>query len=124
MAACFAAGSLCFVIGPFPGYAKLVGDQHHEQLPLVAFRLAEKPNFDEFDVASQLAAERGWMVPAYTLPPNAEHVTIMRALVKQTLGHSLVSTLADDIAAACETLERKGGVTESERAQVKTNVGY
>jgi hypothetical protein len=25
MAACFAAGSLCFVIGPFPGYAKLVG---------------------------------------------------------------------------------------------------
>jgi hypothetical protein len=27
----------------------------------------------EFDVASQLAAERGWMVPAYTLPPNADH---------------------------------------------------
>ena len=30
------------------------------------------------------------MVPAYTLPPNADHVKIMRALVKQTLGHSLV----------------------------------
>jgi hypothetical protein len=26
MAACFAAGSLCFLIGPFPGYAALVGD--------------------------------------------------------------------------------------------------
>ena len=45
--------------------------------------------YDEFDVASQLAAERGWMVPAYTLPPNAQHVTIMRALVKLTLGHTL-----------------------------------
>ena len=78
---------------------ELVGDPGAEQLPLVAFKLAEERNFDEFDVAGQLAAERGWMVPAYTLPPNAQHVTIMRALVQQTLGHSRVSTLAEDIAA-------------------------
>ena len=26
MAGCFAAGSLCFLVGPFPGYAALVGD--------------------------------------------------------------------------------------------------
>ena len=45
-----------------------------EQLPLVAFQLTGERDYDEFDVASQLAAERGWMVPAYTLPPNAEHV--------------------------------------------------
>ena len=25
MALCFAIGSLCFLIGPFPGYAQLVG---------------------------------------------------------------------------------------------------
>ncbi|WP_433787844.1 hypothetical protein ACQPX6_13580 [Actinomycetospora sp. CA-101289] len=42
-----------------------------EQLPLVAFRLAEPDGYDEFDVAWQLSAERGWMVPAYTLPPDA-----------------------------------------------------
>ena len=76
------------------GDFELVGDPGAEQLPLVAFKLAEERNFDEFDIASQLAAERGWMLPAYTLPPNAEHVTIMRALVKQTLGHSLRPTLA------------------------------
>jgi hypothetical protein len=46
------------------------------------------------------------MVPAYTLPPNADHVTIMRALVKLTLGHTLASTLGDDIAEACETLKK------------------
>ena len=77
---------------------RLVGDPDAEQLPLVAFQLEGEHDYDEFDVASQLAAERGWMVPAYTLPPNAEHVTIMRALVKLTLGHTLASTLADDIA--------------------------
>jgi glutamate decarboxylase len=69
-------------------------------------------------------AERGWMVPAYTLPPNAEHVTIMRALVKQTLGHALASTLASDIALACATLDKKGGLHELDRRRVKTGVGY
>ena len=64
------------------------------------------------------------MVPAYTLPPNAEHVTIMRALVKLTLGQSLASTLADDIAAACETLSVKGGLHERDRQRVKTNTGF
>jgi glutamate decarboxylase len=103
---------------------ELVGDPGAEQLPLVAFKLAEKRNFDEFDVASQLAAERGWMVPAYTLPPNADHVTIMRALVKQTLSHARVSTLADDVAQAVATLKTKGGLHELDRKRVKSGTGY
>src|SRR6185369_7026452 len=92
-------------MGPF----RLVGEPGAEQLPLVA---------------SQLAAERGWMVPAYTLPPNADHVTIMRALVKLTLGRGLANTLASDIAEACETLERKGGLHPIDRQRVKTGTGY
>jgi glutamate decarboxylase len=106
------------------GGFELVGDVGAEQLPLVAFKLAEERNFDEFDIASQLAAERGWMLPAYTLPPNAEHVTIMRALVKRVLGHSLATTLAGDIAQACETLATKGGLHELDRRRVKTGTGY
>src|SRR5690348_6425748 len=106
------------------GEFKLVGDPGAEQLPLVAFQLEGDHDYDEFDVASQLAAERGWMVPAYTLPPNAQHVTIMRALVKLTLGHGLAQTLASDIAQACETLERKGGLHEIDRQRVKTGTGY
>lgn len=107
------------------GHFELVGDPGAEQLPLVAFRLTDaERDYDEFDVASQLAAERGWMVPAYTLPPNAEHVTIMRALVKRSLGHSLAETLAADIAQACETLGVKGGLHELDRQRVKTGTGY
>jgi glutamate decarboxylase len=49
---------------------------------------------------------------------------MLRALVKLNLSHALVHTLADDIAAACETLEKKGGASERERSQVKTGVGY
>ena len=64
------------------------------------------------------------MLPAYTMPPKADHVKMLRALVKLNLSHALVNTLADDIAAACETLEKKGGASEAERKQVKTGVGY
>ena len=106
------------------GHFQLVGEPEAEQLPLVAFKLVEERNYDEFDVASQLAAERGWMVPAYTLPPNAEHMTIMRVLVKRALGHSLANTLAGDIAQACETLSVKGGLHELDRQRVKSGTGY
>jgi glutamate decarboxylase len=64
------------------------------------------------------------MLPAYTMPPDAQEVNMMRALVKLNLSHSLVETLGDDIAEACATLEKKGGAHESERAQVKTGTGY
>jgi glutamate decarboxylase len=106
------------------GDFRLVGSEDDEQLPLVAFQLDGEHNYDEFDVASQLAAERGWMVPAYTLPPNADHIKIMRVLVKLTLGHTLAETLADDIAVACNVLAEKGGLHEHDRRRVKTGTGY
>jgi glutamate decarboxylase len=106
------------------GKFELVGDEHAEQLPLVAFRLTGERRYDEFDVAGQLAGERGWMVPAYALPPDADHVTVMRALCKLTLSRDRAETLAADIAQACETLDQKGGLHASERERVKTATGY
>jgi glutamate decarboxylase len=95
-----------------------------ETLPLVAFNLAEEQPYDEFDIAFQLSAERGWMVPAYTMPPNAQDVKMMRALVKLTLSRSLVETLGADIGSAIETLEKKGPVSEGERKRVKRSVTH
>ncbi|RYU14178.1 glutamate decarboxylase [Nocardioides iriomotensis] len=95
-----------------------------EQLPLVAFRLARAQAYDESDIAWQLSAERGWMVPAYTLPPNAQHVKILRALVKETLSREQVERLARDVDDACTTLDQKGGAHEKERQQVKQGTGY
>jgi glutamate decarboxylase len=105
------------------GKFQIVGEGE-ETLPLVAFNLAEEHPYDEFDIAFQLAAERGWMVPAYTMPPNAQDVKMMRALVKLTLNRSLVDRLHVDIAEAIETLEKKGPVSKSERRMVKTSVTH
>jgi glutamate decarboxylase len=105
------------------GLFEIIGPDE-EQLPLVAFRLAADNGYDEFDIAWQLSAERGWMVPAYTLPPNAQDVTIMRALVKETMSREHVDTLAHDIEEACATLAKKGGAHESERNKIVTGPGH
>jgi glutamate decarboxylase len=106
-------------MGPF----QIIG-AGEERLPLVAFNLAEEQAYDEFDIAFQLSAERSWMVPAYTMPPNAQDVKMMRALVKVNLSRSLVDRLVGDIADAIKTLEVKGPATAEERAQVKTSVSH
>ena len=108
-------------VGPF----EIIGGDA-EQLPVVAFRIADDADvpYDEFDIAWQVAAERGWMLPAYTMPKNADDVKMLRALVKLNLSRELVGTLADDIVQACETLEKKGGASKHERKKVKTGVGY
>ena len=105
------------------GKFQIIGEGE-ETLPLVAFNLADEHPYDEFDIAFQLSAERGWMLPAYTMPPNAQDVKMMRALVKLNLARSLVDRLDDDIAQAIETLEAKGPVSESERKRVQTNVTH
>jgi glutamate decarboxylase len=105
------------------GDFELIGEDQ-EQLPLVAFKLAGEKNYDEFDVSWQLSAERGWMLPAYTMPPNAEDVKVLRALVKQTLSREQIDRLATDIQQACATLEKKGGAHASERKKMKVSPGY
>lgn len=117
------AGKLAEEIAATGNFA-IIGAEGAEQLPLVAFQLTGDHSYDEFDVAAQLASERGWMVPAYTLPPDADHIKIMRALVRETLGRSLTSALGRDIAEACEVLEKKGGMHETERKRVHTSTGY
>jgi glutamate decarboxylase len=105
------------------GLFELVGQG--PRLPLVCFRLADREAaYDEFDLAGQLAAERGWMVPAYTLPPQADHITVMRALVKENVPHATAQLLVEDLEAAASTLDRKGRLDDRERERARRGPGY
>ena len=48
------------------------------------------------------------MVPAYTLPPDAEDVKILRALVKETMSREQVDQLIRDVADALHDPGREG----------------
>jgi glutamate decarboxylase len=80
-----------------------------QRISVVALTL--KPafkNFSEFDVSAKVR-ERGWVLSAYTMPPNAQEVRSLRIVVRAHLNRNVIDQLADDIVKACQFLEKNGG---------------
>jgi glutamate decarboxylase len=73
--------------------------------PIVALRASDPQAIDLVHLTHMLR-ERGWIVPAYTLPPNAEHVTVMRMVVKENFSRDMVDMLAHDVGEAMHALTR------------------
>ena len=71
--------------------------------PIVAVR-ASDPQTTDLVQLSHLLRERGWIVPAYTLPPNAEHVTVLRMVIKENFSRDMVDMIAHDVRLAMHTL--------------------
>ncbi len=80
-----------------------------QRIPVVAVTLDKKvKNFNEFDVSNKVR-EKGWVLAAYTMPPNAEEITSLRVVVRPHVNRTVAGLLADDIVNACKFLERNGG---------------
>jgi glutamate decarboxylase len=73
-------------------------------LPIVTVKLKKPADYTVFDLSQKLR-ERGWIVPAYTLPPNAEKIAIMRVVVKENFSRDMADMLFDDVVKACGVLE-------------------
>ncbi len=78
------------------------------RLPLVIAKVADGEHFSGRDLVGELARRRGWMVPAYKLPPDNEDQEIMRVLVKVNQTHELADALADDVHDAIAALRERG----------------
>lgn len=59
--------------------------------------------FFKFDLAAKLR-ERGWIVPAYTMAPNAEHIKLLRIVVREDFSFNRCELLLRDILAALDAL--------------------
>jgi len=73
-------------------------------LPVVCFSLAGSPGYSVFDL-SALLRQRGWIVPAYKMAPDAEHIEVLRVVVREGLSRDLAFELVHDIGAAIEHLK-------------------
>ncbi|MGH2912341.1 MAG: glutamate decarboxylase, partial [Solirubrobacteraceae bacterium] len=71
--------------------------------PIVALR-ASDPERSDLTLLSERLREHGWIVPAYTLPPNAEHLTVLRMVVKENFSRDMVDMLAHDVHRAVHAL--------------------
>jgi glutamate decarboxylase len=75
-------------------------------VPLVAVTLKDA-DFSVFQLSEKLR-EKGWIVPAYTLPANAEDVAVLRIVVKENFGRDMVEMLLGDIMEGYHALEKEG----------------
>ena len=64
--------------------------------PIVALR-ARDPEQTDLTLLSRRLREHGWIVPAYTLPPHAEHITVLRMVVKENFSRDMVDMLSHDL---------------------------
>ena len=75
--------------------------------PIVAWLM--KPDYQKtakwtlFDLQDQLA-QKGWMVPAYTLPADIQDIVVMRVLCKQGFSRDMADQLIGDIRFALKEL--------------------
>jgi glutamate decarboxylase len=97
------------------------GEPH---LPLVAFTVADGQGFSAFDVAAQLAQLRGWMVPAYTMPPDAQEVEMLRVLVKLNQPRDAGDLLFEDLMTGVETLKKQSAEERPKPHRVHQGTGY
>lgn len=78
-----------------------------EDLPVFAFKVRDEiTNFNVFDVSDALR-ERGWQVPAYTLPKNREDLSVLRVVVKRGFTHDVASLFIGDLARQLPKLEKQ-----------------
>ena len=77
------------------------------RLPLVIARVRAEEPFTGRDLVAELAQRRGWMVPAYGLPPDNDDQQILRMLVKVNQTRELVDALLEDFQASIADLRKQ-----------------
>ncbi|CAI9113289.1 OLC1v1013862C1 [Oldenlandia corymbosa var. corymbosa] len=73
-------------------------------VPLVAFSLKDSTRYTVFQIAESLR-RFGWIIPAYTMPPNAERIAVLRVVVREDFSHSLAQRLVSDIEKVMKELD-------------------
>jgi glutamate decarboxylase len=85
-------------LGPF----ELLSDG--SAIPVFAFRLKDASRYSVYDVSERLRV-RGWQVPAYTMPPEAEDVAVLRVVVREGFSRDMADMLMNDLDKVVEELE-------------------
>lgn len=84
-----------------------------QMLPIVAVKLKDEiKGYSVYDISSKLR-ERGWVMAAYTMPPNAEEIALLRVVVREHFSRDMAEILYQDIMQACARLESKESLAET-----------
>ncbi|HSE71823.1 MAG TPA: glutamate decarboxylase [Nocardioidaceae bacterium] len=78
-------------------------------LPVVTFALSKAvTKYDVYDLSRKLR-ERGWLVPAYTMPPKREDLAVLRVVARNGFSHDMAELFLRDLRNAVEWLDDLSG---------------
>jgi glutamate decarboxylase len=72
--------------------------------PCCCLSLKDESKFNAADLVQTLA-QKGWVIPAFSMPADAQNVNVMRMNVKETFSRDMAEILISDIKAALKKLE-------------------
>ncbi|MFK8848188.1 glutamate decarboxylase [Streptomyces sp. Ac-502] len=80
-----------------------------DELPVFAFTTADGVrNFDVFDVSRRMR-ERGWLLPAYTFPPDRDDLSVLRIVCRNGFSHDLSDLFMADLERLLPELRQQDG---------------
>lgn len=86
-----------------------------DELPVFAFALApEVENYTVFDVSDRLR-QHGWLVPAYTFPPNRQDLSVLRIVVRAGMTRTMADLLLEHLREQTKFLESLDAPPPGER---------
>lgn len=65
-------------------------------VPLVAFTLKDSSKHTVFEIAESMR-RFGWIIPAYTMPADAQHIAVLRVVIREDFSRSLAERLVSDL---------------------------
>ncbi|MET8449436.1 glutamate decarboxylase [Streptomyces sp. NPDC005209] len=78
-----------------------------DELPVFAFTTNDDvTSYDVFDVSRRLR-ESGWLVPAYTFPPNREDLSVLRVVCRNGFSADLAELFIEDLGRLLPELRRQ-----------------
>ncbi|XP_057761546.1 glutamate decarboxylase-like [Arachis stenosperma] len=86
-------------------------------VPLVAFSLKDSSQHTVFEVSDHLR-KFGWIVPAYTMPPDAQHVAVLRVVIREDFSRGLAERLVSDIVKVVDLLDTLPSPLSTKKAHV------
>lgn len=101
------------------GHFKVLTDTKY--LPVVVVQLKDQDEFSAYEISDNLK-KFGWIVPAYSLPPNAQETVVLRMVVKENFTRDLAEKLLGDLNKVIQGLSQSPSSQASPKASAPSKL--
>ncbi|GKV05300.1 hypothetical protein SLEP1_g17329 [Rubroshorea leprosula] len=86
-------------------------------VPLVAFALKDSTKYTVFQIADNLR-RFGWIIPAYTMAPDAQHIAVLRIVIREDFSRALAERLISHVEEVLKEMDTLAAKTAETTATV------